>query len=127
MLTLKHNHRNILEPNADNRSFLKRLKKTVEIKINPKIYPKNTLYINFFNYPLKNQFNTIINNPPYIKHKNITPNTKKKLNYNLFNKKNNLYLFFIKKTIKHLKPKNKLIFITPKNFLKSTSNIKLNK
>ncbi|GAA9666606.1 hypothetical protein HpVH11_08780 [Helicobacter pylori] len=35
-------------------------------------------------------------------------------------------MFFIEKAIKHLKPKGELIFITPRDFLKSTSSVKLN-
>jgi len=44
----------------------------------------------------------------------------------MFDKRSNLYLFFIEKAIKHLKFKGELIFITPRDFLKSTSSIPLN-
>ncbi len=126
MLTLKHNHGSVLEPSAGDGSFLKRLKKAVGIEIDPKICPKNALCMDFFDYPLENQFDTIIGNPPYVKHKDIAPSTKEKLHYSLFDERSNLYLFFIEKAIKHLKPKGELIFITPRDFLKSTSSVKLN-
>ncbi|GAA8734563.1 hypothetical protein HpDR96b_11990 [Helicobacter pylori] len=126
MLTLKHNQGSVLEPSAGDGSFLKRLKKAVGIEIDPKICPKNALCMDFFDYPLENQFDTIIGNPPYVKHKDIAPSTKKKLHYSLFDERSNLYLFFIEKAIKHLKPKGELIFITPRDFLKSTSSVKLN-
>jgi adenine-specific DNA-methyltransferase len=45
---------------------------------------------------------------------------------NLFDRRSNLYLFFIEKCIKHLKDNGELIFIVPRDFLKSTSSIKLN-
>ncbi len=106
--------------------FLKRLKKAVGIEIDPKICPKNALCMDFFDYPLENQFDTIIGNPPYVKHKDIAPSTKEKLHYSLFDERSNLYLFFIEKAIKHLKPQGELIFITPRDFLKSTSSVKLN-
>lgn len=32
--------------------------------------------MDFFDYPLENQFDTIIGNPPYVKHKDIAPSTK---------------------------------------------------
>ncbi len=104
MLTLKHNHGSVLEPSAGDGSFLKRLKKAVGIEIDPKICPKNALCMDFFDYPLENQFDTIIGNPPYVKHKDIAPSTKEKLHYSLFDERSNLYLFFIEKAIKHLKP-----------------------
>lgn len=126
MLTLKHNHGSVLEPSTDDGSFLKRLKKAVGIEIDPKICPKNALCMDFFDYPLENQFDTIIGNPPYVKHKDIAPSTKEKLHYSLFDERSNLYLFFIEKAIRHLKPKGELIFITPRDFLKSTSSVKLN-
>ncbi len=126
MLTLKHNHGSVLEPSAGNGSFLKRLKKAVGIEIDPKICPKNALCMDFFDYPLENQFDTIIGNPPYVKHKDIAPSAKEKLHYSLFDERSNLYLFFIEKAIRHLKPKGELIFITPRDFLKSTSSVKLN-
>ncbi|GHP96930.1 hypothetical protein JP0053_14750 [Helicobacter pylori] len=59
MLTLKHNHGSVLEPSAGDGSFLKRLKKAVGIEIDPKICPKNALCMDFFDYPLENQFDTI--------------------------------------------------------------------
>ncbi|GHR31528.1 hypothetical protein VN1251_13610 [Helicobacter pylori] len=126
MLTLKQNHGSVLEPSAGDGSFLKRLKKAVGIEIDPKICPKNALCMDFFDYPLENQFDTIIGNPPYVKHKDIAPSTKEKLHYSLFDERSNLYLFFIEKAIKHLKPQGELIFITPRDFLKSTSSVKLN-
>ncbi|WP_187899008.1 class I SAM-dependent methyltransferase, partial [Helicobacter pylori] len=126
MLTLKHNQGSVLEPSAGDGSFLKRLKKAVGIEIDPKICPKNALCMDFFDYPLENQFDTIIGNPPYVKHKDIAPSTKEKLHYSLFDERSNLYLFFIEKAIKHLKPKGELVFITPRDFLKSTSSVKLN-
>jgi adenine-specific DNA-methyltransferase len=43
-----------------------------------------------------------------------------------FDKRSNLYLFFIEKCIRHLAPGGELIFITPRDFLKATSSIQLN-
>ena len=39
----------------------------------------------------------------------------------------NLYLFFIAKCLRHLRPGGELIFITPRDFLKATSAVKLNR
>lgn len=73
-------------------------------------------------------FDTIIGNPPYVRYQDIFSDTKKLLTpyEKIFDKRSNLYLFFIYKCILHLKDKGELIFITPRDFLKSTAAIKLN-
>ncbi|WP_104748790.1 Eco57I restriction-modification methylase domain-containing protein [Helicobacter cetorum] len=126
MLSLRQNQGNILEPSVGDGSFFNCLKNAIGIEIDSKICPKNALCMDFFDYSLDNQFDTIIGNPPYVKHKDILKSTKDKLDYTLFDERSNLYLFFIEKALKHLKPKGELIFITPRDFLKSTSSVKLN-
>ena len=44
----------------------------------------------------------------------------------MFDKRSNLYLFFIAKCVEHLEKSGELIFITPRDFLKLTSAKKLN-
>ena len=44
----------------------------------------------------------------------------------MFDERSNLYLFFIYKCILHLNDGGELIFITPRDFLKSTASVKLN-
>jgi adenine-specific DNA-methyltransferase len=39
----------------------------------------------------------------------------------------NLYLFFIEKCLRHLAPAGELVFITPRDFLKATSAVPLNR
>ena len=85
----------------------------------------------FFAYPLNKQFDTIIGNPPYVRFQDILPGTKKLLNQNnipmdWFDRRSNLYLFFIAKSMAHLKEGGELIFITPRDFLKATSAKRLN-
>lgn len=100
------------------------------------------------------KFDTIIGNPPYVKYQDILPSTLKSINdfysinledyknsnsfldkkqfekhlrvKNLFDERSNLYLFFIHKCILHLQKNGELIFVVPREFLKSTSSIKLN-
>ncbi len=90
MLTLKHNQGSVLEPSAGDGSFLKRLKKAVGIEIDPKICPKNALCMDFFDYPLENQFDTIIGNPPYMSSTRIL---------HLARKKNSITAFLMKGVI----------------------------
>lgn len=126
MLSLRKNYGSILEPSAGNGSFYMQIPNCVGIEIDPNHCQNGMLNMDFFDYSLNNQFDTIIGNPPYVKHKSINEETRKKLDYSLFDERSNLYLFFIEKCIKHLKDNGELIFITPRDFFKSTSSIKLN-
>lgn len=127
MLNLRKNKGNILEPSCGDGAFLKHLTGDfVGIELDKTFKNKNVLDMDFFKFRLKNKFDTIIGNPPYVKFKNIPNTTKTLLNLHLFDKRTNLYLFFIEKCIRHLKAKGELIFITPRDFLKATSSIRLN-
>jgi len=48
------------------------------------------------------------------------------LNGTLFDYRSSLYLFFIEKAVRHLKPGGELIFIVPRDFIKLTAARKLN-
>lgn len=128
MLLLRQNSGSVLEPSCGDGAFLNNIKNAVGIEIDPKFQQTNIINIDFFDYSLDNKFDTIIGNPPYVRYQDILPETKQKLKAysSLFDKRTNLYLFFIYKSILHLKNKGELIFITPRDFLKSTSAIKLN-
>lgn len=127
MLQLRRNSGRILDPSCGDGAFVKNIPNCIGIEIDP-AYCDNTHHINmdFFDYPLHEKFETIIGNPPYVRYQDILPETKAKLQSNLFDKRSNLYLFFIEKCINHLTDNGELIFITPRDFLKATSSIKLN-
>jgi len=129
MLLLIKNKGKILEPSCGNGAFLNKLPKerTIGIEIDPQYKSENIINIDFFDYSISNKFDTIIGNPPYVRFQNIPEETKKKLDLKMFDRRSNLYLFFIYKCIKHLNLHGELIFITPRDFLKATSSIKLNK
>lgn len=86
------------------------------------------LNIDFFSYPVSEKFDTIIGNPPYVRYQDILESTKALLKpfSAIFDMRTNLYLFFIYKCVLHLKERGELIFITPRDFLKSTASVKLN-
>ena len=86
------------------------------------------LNTDFFAYPVSETFDTIIGNPPYIRYQDILDSTKSLLKpfSTMFDMRTNLYLFFIYKCVLHLKERGELIFITPRDFLKSTASVKLN-
>ncbi len=86
------------------------------------------LNIDFFSYPVSEKFDTIIGNPPYVRYQDILDSTKSLLKpfSAIFDLRSNLYLFFIYKCVLHLKERGELIFITPRDFLKSTASVRLN-
>ena len=128
MIGLRKNKGSLLEPSAGTGSFSSKFKNIVSIEIDKNIVKdKNTLVCDFFKYSTQNQFQTIIGNPPYVRFQDIPQKTKKRLPMDLFDKRSNLYLFFIEKCIRHLTKAGELIFITPRDFLKSTNSVKLNK
>ena len=127
MMHLIKNEGAILEPSSGGGAFLQHFTKNyVGIEIDTKFKYKNVLNIDFFKYGLEHTFDTIIGNPPYVKFNDIKKETKALLKFDLFDKRTNLYLFFIEKCIRHLKENGELIFITPRDFLKATSSIRLN-
>lgn len=129
MLSLRRNFGTILEPSAGNGAFLDSLENSaVAIEFDESLTDDpRTLFIDYFDYATDHKFDTIVGNPPYVRYQDIKSRTKEKLPMDLFDCRSNLYLFFIAKSIQHLKPQGELIFITPRDFLKATSAKKLNK
>ncbi|MDR1912840.1 MAG: class I SAM-dependent methyltransferase [Helicobacteraceae bacterium] len=126
MLGLRKNFGSALEPSQGDGAFSRNIANCVSIEIDKRYCDEKTLNIDFFDYAEENTFDTIIGNPPYVRYQDILPETKAKLKSNLFDERTNLYLFFIEKSIRHLNHRGELIFITPREFLKATSSVKLN-
>jgi adenine-specific DNA-methyltransferase len=127
MITLIKNNGKILEPSTGDGSFFKKFDDNITgIEIDNKFCPVGCLNMDFFDFNVLNKFDTIIGNPPYVAYKNINKNTIEKIKNDLFDNRSNLYLFFIHKCYLHLEDNGEIIFITPPDFLKSTSSIKLN-
>lgn len=128
-----------LEPSCGNGAFWQNLPSNkVGIEIDTNAFKSFTnldfktqdklLNIDFFSYPVSEKFDTIIGNPPYVRYQDILDSTKALLKpfSAIFDMRTNLYLFFIYKCVLHLKEHGELIFITPRDFLKSTASVKLN-
>ncbi len=118
----------VLEPSCGNGSFLKKLDKdAVAIEIEKSLCNEDRMiHQDFFDYPISEKFETVIGNPPYVRYQDISQETKGKLKLDIFDKRSNLYLFFIEKSLKHLKDQGEIVFITPRDFLKLTSAKRLN-
>jgi adenine-specific DNA-methyltransferase len=130
MLDLCRNHGRTLEPSAGNGAFFlplqQRRSDSIGLEIDAEVAPAGVLVKDFFDYPLSEQFDSIIGNPPYVRLQDIAASTRKKLKSDLFDGRSNLFLFFIEKCIRHLKPGGELIFIVPREFIKLTAARKLN-
>ena len=116
MIKLIKNQGSILEPSAGDGAFALKLdkKRLTAIEYDERFAKKNDfLNIDFFKYPVTNKFDTIIGNPPYVRYQDIDDNTKQlisnslfndnNIDYSIFDNRSNLSLFFIYKSILHLK------------------------
>ena len=126
MLALRKNTGRVLEPSCGNGAFSKCIPDCVAIEIDRQHAPEGSLNCDFFAYPESNKFETILGNPPYVRHQDISRDTKALIRSTLFDLRANLYLFFIEKSVRHLKKGGELIFITPRDFLKTTSSVRMN-
>ncbi len=131
MLALRRNSGRVLEPSCGDGAFLQHLPGAVGIEFDADYCPPGALNIDFFAYPDSEQFDTIIGNPPYVRFQDVPEATRKRLTATRpdarFDGRSNLYLFFIEKCVRHLVPGGELIFITPRDFLKATSAVHLNR
>lgn len=130
MLDLCTNKGRVLEPSAGDGAFFRMLRDRgadcVGIEIDPRVAPAGAEVRDFFAYPLSEQFDTIVGNPPYVRYQDVAVDSKKLLKSDLFDARSNLFLFFIEKSIRHLKPGGELVFIVPREFIKLTAARKLN-
>ena len=84
MLQLRKNFGRILEPSSGAGAFANNIPNCVSIELDEQHCSKNTLNIDFFDYPVSEKFDTIIGNPPYVRYQDILPETKQKIKSNLF-------------------------------------------
>ena len=129
MLGLRKNYGRILEPSCAKGVFLRRLgERAVGIEKDNSLCEglQNAICTDFFLHGVDNKYETIIGNPPYVRFQDIEKDTLQHLSLGLFDKRTNLYLFFIEKCISHLVHGGELIFITPRDFIKATSAKALN-
>lgn len=130
MLDLCTNAGRVLEPSAGDGAFFNVLKARqadcVGIEIDRRVAPQGARVLDFFDFPLSEQFDSIIGNPPYVRFQDVAVDTRKKIKSELFDGRSNLFLFFIEKCIRHLKPGGELVFIVPREFIKLTAAKRLN-
>jgi adenine-specific DNA-methyltransferase len=126
MLALRRNQGRALDPACGDGAFSSRLPGCVAIELDPAHCPPGALNVDFFAYPESEKFATIIGNPPYVKARDILPETALRLSSSLLDGHANLYLHFIEKCVRHLAPGGELILITPRDFLKATGAGRLN-
>jgi adenine-specific DNA-methyltransferase len=126
MLGLRTKQGRTLEPSAGEGAFSRHLPECTAIELDARVAPPDAQIMDFFDLPTTERFDTIIGNPPYVRHQDIAPRTRARLHSYFFDKRSNLFLFFIEKSIRHLTDGGELIFIVPREFIKLTSAAKLN-
>lgn len=126
MIALIENNGSILEPSCGDGAFLKHLpsKNVIGLEIDDTIAHASAIIMDFFDYQGKHD--TIIGNPPYVRFQGIYPDTQEKLPIERYDRRTNLYVFFIDRCIDLLNNNGELIFIVPRDFIKTTSAIPLN-
>ena len=130
MLDLCQTRGRILEPSSGDGAFFTTLteqgRDCVGIELDPRVAPPGARVMDFFDYPETERFDSIIGNPPYVRYQDIAASTKTKLKSPLFDKRSNLFLFFIEKCVRHLNQGGELVFIVPREFIKLTAAKKMN-
>lgn len=127
MLALRRNSGPALEPCCGDGAFLGGLGgEVVALEIDPLICPPEAVCRDFFTLPDAPQFATIIGNPPYVRYRDVPAPTRARLQSGCLDKRSNLYLYFIEKCVRLLRPGGELIFITPRDFVNKTSARPLN-
>ena len=131
MLAMRRNHGRVLEPSCGSGAFAKQLRESgaelVALELDAEHAPDYAVVGDFFDYPLTEQFASVIGNPPYLRFRDISASTRAKLDMGLFDTQSNLCCFFIEKSIRHLAPGGELIFVVPRDFPKATSARKMNR
>lgn len=127
MRALVRNDGRVLEPSCGDGAFFRHFPDAVGIELDPAHAPSGARVMDFFDFPDAERFATIIGNPPYVRYQEIGEATRRRARSAVLDRRANLYLFFIEKCVRHLAPGGELIFITPRDFLKATSAIPLNR
>ena len=127
MLALVRNRGRVLEPACGDGVFLQHFPFAVGIEIDPRHAPPGARVMDFFDLSERESFATIIGNPPYVRYQDIPAASRGRVRRSVLDGRANLYLFFIEKCLRHLAPGGELVFITPRDFVKATSAVPLNR
>jgi len=95
MLGLVRNHTRpgwrVLEPSCGDGAFFRRIPGCVGVEVDARHCPPGALRMDFFDFEDSAGFDTIIGNPPFVRHQDILPSTKVRLDMGRFDGRSNLY------------------------------------
>jgi adenine-specific DNA-methyltransferase len=126
MLALRQRRGRSLDPSAGDGAFCTRINGCEAIEIDPAVAPPGARVMDFFALSSDEKYDTIIGNPPYVRFQDVPPQTMAQLDNEMFDRRSNLYLYFIERAVRHLHHGGELIFIVPREFTKLTAARKLN-
>ena len=127
MLALRQNYGKVLDPAAVNDGFSKYIDDCVVFSIEKNIKTGCESEFSFLSIPESSKFETIISDLPYLSYKDIPLSVKNTLSKDVLANKNNMYVYYIDKCIRHLPNGGELIAITSRNFLKASNSSNANK
>ncbi len=135
MVDMVQNNGTMLEPSSGDGAFSNYIQNEIgreitSIEVDPDNYKPGFTIMDFFDFGVDKKFDTIIGNPPYVAYKRLSPETLQKIQgtdyLNTYPSRTNLYIYFIRKCLEHLTEHGEIIFVTPREFIKSTSATQLN-
>jgi adenine-specific DNA-methyltransferase len=128
MLGLLRNRGAILEPSCGDGAFFRALPadRRTGVEIDARIAPEGAEIADFFAWTPARRFASIIGNPPFVRFQDVRPETRDLLPVATFDRRTNLYVFFIWRCLDLLEESGEIVFITPRDFLNATHSRTLN-
>jgi len=121
----------ILEPSCGDGAFLRAVPEAIGVEYDARHASPGVLVGDFFAFAGKElkegSFDAIIGNPPFVRFKDMDESTRALVPVDRFDKRTNLYVFFIDRCLDLLRDGGELVFINPRDFLKATHAGVLNK
>jgi adenine-specific DNA-methyltransferase len=127
MLALVRNRGRVLEPACGDGAFLQHFPFSLGIEIDAQHAPPGARVMDFFALPEKRNFRDDHRQSALRALSGYCRRTRALNEASVLDGRANLYLFFIEKCLRHLAPGGELVFITPRDFLKATSAVPLNR
>ena len=128
MLGLLRNRGAVLEPSCGDGAFFRALPadRRTGVEIDARVAPEGAEIADFFAWTPARRFASIVGNPPFVRFQDVRPETRDLLPVAAFDRRTNLYVFFVWRCLDLLEESGEIVFITPRDFLNATHSRTLN-